>query len=282
MRRTLAIITLLAAAVLLTDCRRKEVIPDDTLADIFHDAFIVNSYVGVERLDLDSLDIYEPIFDKYGYTSRDVRYTVANFSRRKSARLDAVVKQAISRLEEESDELKRQVTILDTVQEVSIRRYRRTVVDDSLIVVRKAADSAKLRVEISPIATGTYNVSYDYEYNEDPTKYPRRISMWVERFGGGKFSNVSYRMRKKESVYRNFTTDSTDTKIVLDLGSYDSKNRNRKQDLTIRNLKVTFSPSPETAMDSMFRSYVDIRVFADEFLPQKDSLALPADSARVD
>ena len=90
MRRTLAIITLLAAAVLLTDCRRKEVIPDDTLADIFHDAFIVNSYVGVERLDLDSLDIYEPIFDKYGYTSRDVRYTVANFSRRKSARLDAV------------------------------------------------------------------------------------------------------------------------------------------------------------------------------------------------
>lgn len=282
MRRTIVTLSIILAAVLLTDCRRKEVIPDDTLADIFHDAFIVNSYVGVERLDLDSLEIYEPIFNRYGYTSRDVRYTVANFSRRKSARLDVVVKQAINRLEEESDELKRQVTILDTVQEVAMRRYRRTVLDDSLIVVRKAADSTKLRVEISPLATGTYNVSYEYEYNEDPTKYPRRISMWVERFGGGRFSNVSYRMRKRESVYRNFTTDSTNTKLVLDLGSYDGKRRNRDQDLTIRNLKVVFSPSPETAMDSMFMSYVDTRIFADEFLPQKDSLALPADSARVD
>ena len=74
MKRVLFI--LLAVAICaMSGCRKTTIIPDDTLADIFHDAFVVNAYIGEERLRLDTLKIYEPIFERYGYTAEDVVYT---------------------------------------------------------------------------------------------------------------------------------------------------------------------------------------------------------------
>ena len=93
-------------------CRKHTVIPDSVLAEIFHDAFVANAYIGVESIDLDSLQIYEPIFERYGYTAKDVAYTVGNFSRRKSARLGTVVEQAISRLEKESKMYAKKVVVI--------------------------------------------------------------------------------------------------------------------------------------------------------------------------
>ena len=81
-------------------CKRHTIIPDDELALIFHDAFLVNAYVKREAK-LDSLKVYEPIFARYGYTMADVQYTIGNFSKRKSARLGDVVEQAIVLLERE-------------------------------------------------------------------------------------------------------------------------------------------------------------------------------------
>ena len=51
-------------ALTLVGCGQKRIIPDDTLADIFHDAFVVNAYIGEERINLDTLQIYEPILDR--------------------------------------------------------------------------------------------------------------------------------------------------------------------------------------------------------------------------
>lgn len=282
MRRIITTLLLLATAATFAECRHKRVIPDDTLAEIFHDSFLANSYVGVARLDLDSLQIYEPIFYKYGYTSEDVRYTVGNFSRRKSARLGNVVERAISRLDEEGKALEQQVVILDTINNVAIRTMRRTVFADSLREIRKAADSTLLRIEIEPVAEGEYDITYEYEYGEDFSKYPRRSSIWFERENGTRRSAYSYRLRKDDKVHRIMNADGENAKLVIDLGTYDTKSRNKKQELTVRNLRVRFTPNPAAAVDSLFARYVDIKIFADEFLPAAtDSLALPADSARV-
>lgn len=282
MRRIISTLLLFAIAVAFTECRRNRVIPDDTLADIFHDSFLANSYVGISRIDLDSLQIYEPIFEKYGYTSKDVRYTVGNFSRRKSARLGNVVERAIARLDEEGKALEQQVVILDTISNVAIRTMRRTILADSLREIRKAADSTLLRIEIEPLTVGEYDITYDYEYGEDISKYPRRASMWFERQNGSKRSSYSYRLRKNDKVHRVMNADEESEKLVIDLGSYDSKSRNKKQDLTIRNLRIRFTPTSEAAVDSLFERYVNIKVFADEFFrTATDSLALPADSTRV-
>jgi len=282
MRRIITTLILLAIAATFAECRRNRVIPDDTLADIFHDSFLANSYIGVSRMNLDSLQIYEPIFEKYGYTSKDVRYTVGNFSRRKSARLGNVVERAISRLDEEGKALEQQVVILDTISNVAVRTMRRTILADSLREIRKTADSTRLHIEIEPADIGEYDIAYEYEYGEDIAKYPRRSSMWFERENGSRRSAYSYRLRKEDKIHRVMNADAECAKLVIDLGSYEGKSHSKKQNLTIRNLRIRFTPTPEAAVDSLFARYVDIKIFADEFLrTAADSLALPADSARV-
>lgn len=282
MRRFVTTLLLLLAAATFAECRRNRVIPDDTLADIFHDSFLANSYVGVSRMDLDSLQIYEPIFEKYGYMGKDVRYTIGNFSRRKSARLGNVVERAISRLDAEGKALEQQVVILDTIGNVALRTMRRTILADSLREIRRAADSVRLRVEISPISAGEYDITYEYACGEDIAKYPRRASMWFERDNGTRRSAYTFRLRKEDKIRRVMTADGESAKLVLDLGSYDGKSRSKKQNLDIRNLRIRFTPTAASAVDSLFSRYVDIKIFADEFLrTATDSLALPADSARV-
>ena len=123
-------------------CTRHKIIPDEKLAQIFHDAFLTNAYIGDERVNIDSLNIYEPIFARYGYTTRDVYYTIGNFSKRKSARLGDVVEMAIEKLETEGKFYDREVAVLDTIDNVARRTFTRTVYADSLIRVGALRDTA--------------------------------------------------------------------------------------------------------------------------------------------
>ena len=106
--------------------------------------------------------------------------------------------------------------------------------------------------------------------------------MWFERENGSRRSSYSYRLRKEDKIHRVMNADDESSRLIIDLGSYEGKARNKKQNLTIRNLRIRFTPAPEAAVDSLFARYVDIKIFADEFLrTATDSLALPADSTRV-
>ena len=294
-------ILLLVAMLGITGCRKSTVIPDDTLADIFHDAFVVNAYIGEERINLDSLQIYEPIFARYGYTAKDVVYTVGNFSRRKSARLGMVVEQAISRLERESKEYAKKVVILDTIRDVALRSLTRTVYSDTLIYVKKAADSTKLYIEIEPIHHGEYSISYNYGRDEDIDRYIRRAEFYFEDADGFKNGYTSSSLNRAGKVNKTLTSSNRyNHKLVLDLGKVVeekkvSKNKksskrgkqNKKekqpkgQNLKIRNLTVVYKPTANRAVDSLFKQYIDVRIFADGFLIEKDSLTLSPDSTRV-
>ena len=81
-------------ALSIFGCSRRKEIDDKTLALIFRDAYITNAYLGINYINIDSILIYEPILDRYGYTAEDFRYTIGNFSRRKSAQLGRVLKEA--------------------------------------------------------------------------------------------------------------------------------------------------------------------------------------------
>ena len=65
-------------------CQDQRVIPDKDLINIFHDAYLANAYIGECGINEDSLYLYEPIFDRYGYTVEDMQYTLKTFSERKS------------------------------------------------------------------------------------------------------------------------------------------------------------------------------------------------------
>ena len=275
----------------IVGCAKKNVIPDDTLAKIFHDAFVVNAYVDEMRMDVDSLHLYEPIFNKYGYTAKDVIYTVGNFSRRKSSRLGTVVEQAISRLEKESKEYAKKVVILDTIRNVAVRSYTRVIYKDSLISARKRADSTRLHIEISPILQGEYSISYSYKSSDDMDKYPRNSEYYFIDENGHRNSFTSHSLRNNGIINRTLISRTNNRKLVVDLGKYNlpmvGKKKNKqarppkKQDLDIRAFKVVYKPNEEAAIDSLFERYVNVKIFADGFLIKTDSLALSADSTRV-
>ncbi len=143
MKRFLRMAASAAFVLLLSACARHKIIPDDTLAQIFHDAFLTNAYIGSEGVKTDSLRIYEPIFARYGYTTDDVHYTIGNFSKRKSARLGDVVERAIEMLEREGKIYNQEVAVLDTIDNVARRTFTRTVLADSLIRVGSLRDTAR-------------------------------------------------------------------------------------------------------------------------------------------
>ena len=72
---------------------------------------LVNAYLQHKRnsVELDSMNIYEPILAKYGYTKEDMHYTLNKISRQKSASLGNVADYMINTLTAESDVLAEKV-----------------------------------------------------------------------------------------------------------------------------------------------------------------------------
>ncbi len=297
-RRVLHIVALAVLALGVCACDDEKIIPDDVLSDIFHDAFVVNAYVNEERINIDSLHIYEPIFRRYGYTTKDVLHTVGNFSRRKSVRLGSIVEDAISRLEQESRVYEKRVVILDTIRNVAVRSFKRDIYKDSLIVAKKRADSTDLQILITPAPRGEYTIAYTYICNDDLEEYSRAAEFYFTDADGYPKSRVSVTLRDKGAINRTLVANDDCRNLVVKLGKYTNldkvdaksakKGKKRKkrlppkvQDLTIRNFRVSYKLKQDDALDSLFKRYVDVKIFADGFLIQKDSLALSADTTRV-
>ena len=286
------IVSLLLLA--LVGCRSKRVIPDDTLAEIFRDAFVVNAYVSEERVNLDSLQIYEPIFNHYGYTTEDVVYTVGNFSRRKSARLGEVVERAISQLDEQNKYHAGKVVILDTIKNVALRTFTREIYRDSLIKASKRADSTAMRLEFFPVGKGEYTIKYSYKCKGKIDKYPRRAEFYFEDESGFRSGFSSVSLRESGTINRTIVARDNGMRLVVKLGDLEFKEQEKGkgkkkkknkypkgQSIDIRNLTITRKMSEKDAIDSLFKKYVDIKIFADGFPFKKDSLALSADTTRV-
>lgn len=153
---------------------------------------------------LDSLELYEPVFSRYGYTAEDVRYTIGNFSRRKSAKLSDVVEQSIRLLEEESAYYKYEVGVLDTIDNVARRRFTRTVYSDSLIRVTRIKDTARLRVRIPDTRPGEYRVSFDYLIDSLDENLAPRMRVWLVEADSSRKGESSSILRKssRERVSR--------------------------------------------------------------------------------
>lgn len=265
----LALLLLCAAA-----CARHKIIPDKKLAQIFHDAFLTNAYVGNGRINIDSLNIYEPIFARYGYTTEDVYYTIGNFSKRKSARLGDVVELAIEQLEAEGKFYNREVAVLDTIDNVARRTFTRTVYADSLIRVRSLRDTARLRIAVD-VLPGEYNLRLKYLVDSlDRNEKGLRGVVWLERKDSTRANvyTTTLRRNRTESFTRRFTVDSTHRRLRIDF--LDFREKPQRPSVTVTDLEVEYTPETRAAVDSLYRQQLDLRIFADEFL----RAAIPADS----
>ena len=255
-------------------CSHHKIIPDSKLALIFHDAFLANAYLGGRDIVADSLNVYEPIFARYGYTVRDVQYTIGNFSKRKSARLGNVVELAIDLLEAEGKAYNREVAILDTIDNVALRSARRTLRADSLIRVRSLADTARLRFAVD-VEPGDYEVRWNYLVDSlDRNDRTVRARMWLEQAGGSQSQNYNIILRRysEGSVYHRFTADSAHRRLCVELFAFTETPR--RPSVTVRDFKVEFTPDKAAAVRQLYKRQLRLRIFADEFFhaAQKDSL----------
>ena len=289
------VVYILLALLTVMGCARRKEIDDKTLAQIFRDAYLTNAYLGINYINIDSIQIYEPILDQYGYTPEDLRYTIGNFSRRKSAQLGRVLKEAEKEIAEYAVDYEKRVVVLDTIKDVAIRSFKRMVYQDSLIEVKKRADTSKLKLTIEPLQPGTYSVRYKYTYNkkEKPKrkkskKRPEdeltlRGALYIETFSGSHRNNYSYNLRKEESIRRTLIADTSAHKLVLTFAKpSDARHKIRNIDLKVEDIEILYTPSEEMAIDSLFMKYVDIKIFDNVFFnTPTDSLPLPADTTRV-
>lgn len=270
----LAIFALFAGA-----CTRHTIISDDELARIFHDAFLANAYIenrslGEHRMRFDSLNIYEPIFARYGYTTADVQYTIGNFSKRKSARLGDVVERAITMLENEGKAYEHEVAILDTIDQVALRRFTRPIFSDTLIRLSRLRDTTKLRFSFD-VREGEYLIDFRYKIDSLDRNKGLRTKVWLENSAGKQVLPYNFSMRRyREYPFsRRMKTDTSHRKLFLDIVLFD--NKPQRPSVTIRDLEIKYIPQTAIAVDSLYEQQLDIRIFADEFfrgIQPKDSL----------
>ena len=275
MKRSLRMAASAAFVLLLSACARHKIIPDDTLAQIFHDAFLTNAYIGSEGVKTDSLRIYEPIFARYGYTTDDVHYTIGNFSKRKSARLGDVVERAIEMLEREGKIYNQEVAVLDTIDNVARRTFTRTVLADSLIRVGSLRDTARLSFTLD-VEPGEYSLSLKYLVDSlDRTQRGLKGSVWLERRDSSRTNvyTTTLRRNREESFSRRFTTDTTHRRLRIDFLTFNA--RPERPSVTVTDLKVEYIPPTRTAVEKLYEQQLDIRIFADDFLR---AAAIPKDS----
>ncbi len=282
MKKVISILLLLALTLSFSpSCIKRTVVPDGELALIFRDAFLANAYVYDMTIDFDSLQLYKPIFDRYGYSVDDVAYTVGSFSKRKSARLSDVVERAISLLESQAKLYKAEVTILDTIESKARQAATYRFYYDSLLEFHAVRDTSKLEIIFDTLQPGRYDISFDYYIDSLDNNHSRyRTQTWVlppgtkQRKG---FASALLRKQEHITYSKSITYDTLTRNLHLVLAdSYEVK---RTPHVTFTNITIMHTPATEVALDAYFSKKMNIKIFADDFysLPQAtDSLELSA------
>ena len=145
MKRLLHIVLVLAAAVA---CRGPRVIPKDTLTDIFTEMFLADRKVqdlDIPRPQMDSLLLYEAIFEKYGYDTDDYMYSLRHYLR-DPERFTKVFEGVVKNLEGEIAVLDKLIALRDRENELANRKFPK--VDSILAPFSKEAQYAgQVRLE---------------------------------------------------------------------------------------------------------------------------------------
>lgn len=271
----------LVVSLISMGCNKPKVIPDDVLGKIFHDAMLTNSYINNVLVKADSLNIYEPILESYGYTPEDLQNTIVNFSRRKSARLSDVAEHMILLLEREAMILERQVSVLDTINNVARRRFTEVLVMDTVVKATTKADSMLLRFEAPVIGTGDYRIECHYTLDSlDKTKGRRYHIDWMHADstlhslasgnlvqGVNRDFNYGYTINKKdERIGLVITFDHVQERITRPGKPAVLKNKRDTPRITIEDIKVTYVPSAESSVERLYEEQLGARVLSDTLL----------------
>ena len=119
--------------------------------------FLVNAYAKAQKLHTDSLDIYTPILNKYGYSQDDFFNTLANFQKRKSARLSDVIEGTIASLESMANGYEQKLRNLNYIDSLAKSMCTKEIKSVEKIRVRRMKDTTRLVLSIPIRDKGEYS-----------------------------------------------------------------------------------------------------------------------------
>lgn len=110
------IISILLAFLVLSSCTKEKetIIPRNKLSEILSELYLVDQYMNDKSLNMytiDTLAIYEAIFNKHGYTYTDYNNSIAHYLYR-SDKMVKIYKEARTILEKRRDEVQKEVNRL--------------------------------------------------------------------------------------------------------------------------------------------------------------------------
>lgn len=156
------LLLLMLGALLLGGCSRKKIIPDEELSKIAREMFLTNAYVSLNKTSVDSIDMYTPILERYGYTQDDFFNTLANFQKRKSARLSDVINATITDLDNLTKGYQKRVRDLKYIDSLAKATYQKEFFVLGEVKVDRMKDTARLRLSFPIVDKGEYAVEYSY------------------------------------------------------------------------------------------------------------------------
>jgi hypothetical protein len=142
------ILHIVLALVVAAACQGPRVIPKDTLTDIYEEMFLADQLVrerGIPSAQLDTLLVYEAIFNKYGYNTDDYQNSVRHYLK-DPERFAKVFDEVARRLDEEVKSLDK--LIEQNIQLAEKRAETHPLVDSLLAPFSKdALFAGQARVE---------------------------------------------------------------------------------------------------------------------------------------
>lgn len=272
-------------------CNRPRTIPDDKLEAIVTEVFLSNAfYQGhYTQINLDSMELYRPIFEKYGYTPQDMLYTIDGLSRRKSIRFTDIMDNAIAAIERDSRRYDSLVAIRDTIDARIAERFRKVVHTDTLhhITSFKAAKAFEIRV---PLERGRYTVEFVYKVDStDKNAYIQYYQYTLDTMNIRNNTITRTYSRLPDFKRENITFTIDDPKIkelVINPVRIPSEEA-RVTNVSFDSLRITRYLLVAEGRDSLLRQIFDynrelLNEMPDDKPAAKDYVTLRPHAARVD
>lgn len=251
-----------ASIATIVGCSGPKEIPDKDLVNIFHDAYLANAYMAEAGIREDSLQLYEPIFKRYGYTMADLQHTLMTFNERKSAMLSDIMSAVHRRLDAEADREAKKMIVLDTIDNLAKRTYTRTIYADSLIRVKRMRDTTKLRITIEDIVPAEYTVTFEYLIDTLDENLNSRVEAYLLRSDSSQVSRHTLMLsRHREGKYsRKFTTDTSHRQLYINMYYHPQNEESKLPDITIRNFKIVRVLPTEVSVDSLYYEQLNLNI----------------------
>lgn len=290
MRSTVVIIILTIISI-FTSCKRDapRMIPENILKKILIESSFADSYARLQIASSrkDTLSIFEPIFNKHGYTVNDLRYTLETHSRRKSNVLVVLIEEAVKDLDNARIVAQFRNDLNKKWKEKAREYSKETIYEHTDTIKYRSLDSLdKFRIRIPLTKPGEYEFKYRYfidSIDKNAVRYfnYHRLDSTTKKDVDQSTTWLSYSKDKFQNIKHNVKIDKIDTlsnQIEYELIYYGNNNKyTKKPKMDFDSIQINYYKPEKIASKLYFDKVLGIDSLNKliEKANEKDRITLP-------